>query len=106
VDHDYDKSEPARSEVDGWAGPSVLEFGAAWCPHCQAAQPAIASVLDAHPEVRHMKIGDGKGKPLGRSFHVKLWPTLVFLRDGQEIARVVRPTSAAEIEPALATVIS
>jgi thioredoxin 1 len=32
---------------------------------------------------------------------VKLWPTLVFLRDGQETARLVRPQTAREIEDAL-----
>jgi thioredoxin 1 len=37
--------------------------------------------------VRHVKVEDGSGRRLGRSFGVKLWPTLVFLRDGREVAR-------------------
>ena len=41
-----------------------------------------------------MKVEDGKGKPLGRSFRVKLWPTFVFLRDGQPIRQAVRPGTA------------
>ncbi|MNW17665.1 hypothetical protein D3C71_2169300 [compost metagenome] len=45
---------------------------------------------------------DGPGKPLGRSYRIKLWPTLVVLKDGQEVARVVRPTDAAAIAAALA----
>src|SRR5881227_2475606 len=73
MDRDYDKPEPTRDEVDRWPGPAVLEFGAGWCPHCQGAQPAIAAALDRFPNVRHVKVGDGKGKPLGRSFQVKLW---------------------------------
>lgn len=40
---------------------------------------------------------DGSGRPLGRSFRVKLWPTLVFLKDGKEIERVVRPTDTGAI---------
>jgi thioredoxin 1 len=32
---------------------------------------------------------------------VKLWPTLVFLRDGKEMARLVRPPDAAAIDAAL-----
>ena len=44
---------------------------------------------------------DGPGQPLGRSYRVKLWPTLVFLRDGQEVARLVRPQDAQEIADAL-----
>jgi len=101
MDRDYDKPEPAREDVDQWPGPAVLEFGAGWCPHCQGAQPAIAAALADFPTVRHVKVADGKGKPLGRSFRVKLWPTLVFLKDGQELARAVRPTDEGEVRKGL-----
>jgi thioredoxin 1 len=101
MDLHYDKPEPPRAEIDGLRGPTVLEFGAEWCGYCQDVQPAIASALERHPEVRHFKIADGKGLPLGRSFGVKLWPTLIFLRDGREVARAVRPTDEGEIERGL-----
>jgi thioredoxin 1 len=104
MDRNYDKPEPSRDEVNAWAGPAVLEFGAGWCPHCQSAQPAIEAALAGHPNVRHVKVGDGKGKPLGRSFQIKLWPTLVFLKDGQEMARAVRPTTVAEVQTGLAAI--
>lgn len=94
--------ELAREDVDKATGPLVLEFGAEWCGICAAAQGDIQSALAAHPGVRHVKIEDGKGKRLGRSFGIKLWPTLVILQDGREIARVVRPRSQREIESALA----
>lgn len=106
MDHTYDKPEPARADVDAWPGVTVLEFGADWCPHCQAAQPAIAAALAKHPDAMHVKVGDGKGKPLGRSFQVKLWPTLVFLRDGKEVARAVRPTAIDEVARGLAAAAS
>ncbi len=99
----YEEPGPTRTEVDAWRGPAVLEFGADWCGHCQGAQPLIASVLGEFPGVRHVKVADGKGKPLGRSFAVKLWPTLVFLKDGQEVARAVRPTDAEEVRRGMAT---
>jgi thioredoxin 1 len=53
--------------------------------------------------VRHIKVEDGKGRPLGRSFRVKLWPTLVYLEGGTEKGRVVRPDSAEEIEAIFAS---
>jgi thioredoxin 1 len=84
--------EPTREEVDRLTGPVVLEFGADWCPHCQAIQSDVAGRLAAHPAVRHIRVEDGKGKPLGRSFRVKLWPTLVFLRDGAVVGQLVRPS--------------
>ena len=98
---DYAVREPARAEIYALEGPAILEFGTAWCGWCRAAQPLSASALAPHPGVRHLKVEDGSGKPLGRSFRVKLWPTLIFLRDGKEVARLARPQDAAAIERAL-----
>jgi thioredoxin 1 len=95
-------TEPTRSEIDELRGSTVLEFGASWCPICQHARPLIDRALAEHPNARHLWIEDGKGKPLGRSFRVKLWPTLVFLVDGREHARVVRPRDASELNAAFA----
>lgn len=100
----YADTEPTRAEVDSLKGPTVLEFGAPWCPHCIGAQPLLGSAFSGYPQVRHIKVEDGKGRPLGRSFRVKLWPTLIFLQDGQEVDRVVRPTEGREIEQAFAKV--
>jgi thioredoxin 1 len=98
----YATSVPDRAEVDAMAGATVLEFGTGWCGWCRGAQPLIAGALAGRPELRHLKVEDGPGRPLGRSFRVKLWPTLIFMKDGQEVARVVRPSSEKEISEALA----
>jgi thioredoxin 1 len=92
--------EPTRAEVDSLTRPTVLAFGAEWCGICQAARPLIDRSMAEHPDVQYRWVEDGKGKPLGRSFRVKLWPTLVFLREGKEVARVVRPRQASELEAA------
>jgi thioredoxin 1 len=97
----YSSQEPTRADVDALPGATVLEFGANWCGICAAAQPAIGAALQSQPGLRHLKIEDGPGRPLGRSFKVKLWPTLVFLRDGRELERLVRPSDRAEITRAL-----
>ena len=94
-------AEPPRAEIDAIPGPAVLEFGANWCSICRGAFPVIAEAFSDHPGLRRIKVEDGKGRPLGRSFQVKLWPTLIFLQDGKEVARVVRPNSADEVRAAL-----
>jgi thioredoxin 1 len=101
MNNSYTTVEPSRSEIDALEGPAVLEFGAAWCGYCRAAQPFIASAFAPYHAIRHIKIEDGKGRPLGRSFRVTLWPTLIFMKNGREIARLVRPDNAVEIGEAL-----
>ena len=89
--------EPSIAEVQALTGPALIEFGTPWCGYCRRAQPLIAEALAAHPGVRHIKVSDASGKRLGRHFKVKLWPTLVFLVDGKERARVIRPVNAEEV---------
>jgi thioredoxin 1 len=101
--HAYAPTEPARDEVDAMPGTTLLEFGAPWCGFCIRAQPLVEAALVERPAIRHMKIEDGPGRPLGRSFRIKLWPTLVLLQDGVEVARSVRPDQAAEVETLFAT---
>jgi thioredoxin 1 len=95
--------EPSRAEIDGLPGPVLLEFGADGCGFCQALQPDLAKLLARHPQVRHIKVADGRGQPLGRSFRVKLWPSLVFLRDGQPLKQLARPT-IEEVEEGFALI--
>lgn len=98
----YTPESLTRTDTDASRGLTVLDFGTNWCGHCQAAQPLVDRVLGARADVTHVKVEDGSGRPLGRSYRVKLWPTLVFLRDGREIERLVRPRASVEVEEALA----
>ena len=54
--------------------------------------------------MRHLKIADGPGQPLGRSFSVKLWPTPIFQKDGKALSRLVRPAAVEAITEALAQI--
>jgi thioredoxin 1 len=78
-----------------------LEFGTAWCGHCQAAAPLVDEALAEFPSVEHIRIDDGPGRRLGRSFGIKLWPTAIFLKDGVELARAVRPETTDQIRRGL-----
>jgi thioredoxin 1 len=100
----YQTPGPSRDQIDATKGPVLLEFGTDWCGHCRAAVPAIAAALSEYPAATHIKVEDGPGRRLGRSFRVKLWPTAIFLKDGIELARAVRPETADEIRAGLAEI--
>ena len=99
----YSDTEPKRAEIDQLAG---RRRGRVRQPVVRLLPPRAAAdrrrPSPRIPGVRHFKIADASGKRLGRSFGVKLWPTLVFLRDGKEVARLVRPRDAKAISEALA----
>lgn len=100
----YAHDQPRREDIDALPGPVLLDFGTDWCGYCRAAHSLVVDALADHPRVRHVMVEDAPGRALGRSFRVKLWPTLIFLRDGREVARAVRPMGRAAIEAGLAQI--
>ncbi|HMR49201.1 MAG TPA: thioredoxin family protein [Arachnia sp.] len=97
----YREDQPDRADIDALPGATVLVFGTNWCGYCRVAHQPLETALSGHPDVRVIKVEDGPGRPLGRSFRVKLWPSLIFLRDGQEVTRLVRPRKPDPIGAAL-----
>ncbi len=95
---------PSRADVEALRGLTLLEFGTDWCGHCRAAQTLVTQALAQQLQWQHIKVEDGPGRALGRSYRVKLWPTLILLRDGQEVARVVRPITVQDVLTALSAV--
>ena len=98
-DASYQPVAPEPAVVAAMPGLVLLDFGTDWCGHCMAAHAAVDAWIGGHPGIDHLRVEDGRGRPLGRAYRVKLWPTLVLLRDGQEIARVVRPRAADDLQP-------
>ncbi len=94
---EYGEDTPSFEQVSTMVGAALLEFGTPWCGHCQAATPAVHEAMAEQPNLLHIKVFDGKGKRLGRAFAIKLWPTLILLHDGKEVARPVRPLQTDEV---------
>ncbi len=100
----YSDTQPLRAVIDAVQGPLLLEFGSNGCGICRATQPLLDEALAGREGLHHIRVEDGRGRPLGRSFRIKLWPTLILLNDGVEVARLVRPESVQAIRDLLAQV--
>ena len=104
-DDEYHESTLTREELEQLAGPVVVEFGANSCGICGGFTPQAAAAFEPYSQVQHIRVEDGRGKRLGRAFGVKLWPTFVFLRDGQVVQQSVRP-DREDVERGLAAITS
>jgi thioredoxin 1 len=100
ADYRPEARAPGREELERETGLVLLEFGTAWCGICRALAPRVQELVDRRPEIKHIKVEDGPGQALGRSFGVRLWPNFVLLREGRVLEQLARP-SAAELERAL-----
>ena len=97
-DASYQVEQPRAETVAASPDLVLLDFGTDWCGHCMAARSAVEAWIANHAGIDHLRVEDGRGRPLGRAFRVKLWPTLVLLRDGEEIARAVRPREPRDLQ--------
>lgn len=97
--YQYQTAAPDMADIEATEGLVLLNFGTDWCGHCQAAQTSIIEFLKQHPHLKHITVEDGKGRKLGRQFQVKLWPSVILLNNGVELARVIRPTTLADLAP-------
>lgn len=95
------QSEPTREYVNNIPGGVMLEFGSISCRYCQSVQEIISDEIELFQNIDHIKIEDGRGKKLGRSFGVQNWPTLIFMKDGKELKRLVRNVDLEEFRACL-----
>ena len=86
----WTENPPERDQLDRSQGKILLEFGAEYCPHCQVVQALVADKMSGN-DIPHFKIADGKGRKLGRSFGVKLWPNFVMMHRGSVVEQLARP---------------
>ena len=67
----------------------LLDFYADWCGPCRMVGPIVEQIAEEHPEYVVGKVNVDEEPELARRFGVMSIPTVVFLKDGKEIARKV-----------------
>jgi thioredoxin 1 len=71
---------------------TVLDFTAAWCAPCRQLTPMLEALVAEPayaPRVRAVAIDVDAEQLLAQRYGVRSMPTLVFVRDGREVGRIV-----------------
>ncbi len=81
---------------------AVVDFFATWCGPCKMLAPILESVEKETEGVAFFRVDVDAAPDTARRFGIMSIPTLVFLKDGEEVARTVgvqrKPELTAKIE--------
>lgn len=66
-------------------GVVVVDFYATWCGPCRALAPVLEQLQNA----KVVKVDIDQNQQLGVQYNVAALPTVIFLKDGVEVDRVV-----------------
>ena len=93
-------ADEATFEVEAKAAPTVVvDLWAPWCGPCRVVSPMLEELAREHAgRLKVIKVNVDENPGLSRRYGAMSIPTLVVLRDGQEVDRVV----GAMPKPALA----
>ena len=83
-----------RMQIPRTPGVTLLDFTAAWCAPCKVLKPVLDEVGKEHGAAVVMVDVDDH-PDLAQQYLVKSMPTVVLLRDGQEVGRFVGSRSKA-----------
>ena len=97
----------ATFEVEAKASPTVVvDLWAPWCGPCRIVSPMLDAFAREHSgRVKVVKVNVDDNQPLAIRFDAMSIPTMVVLRDGQVVDRIVgampQPALWARLEPHL-----
>ncbi len=89
-------------EIEAGRGLVLVDFFATWCGPCQRLSPVLEDIqLDFHGKVKFLKSDIEKSRSLARKFSVMSVPTMVVLKDGAPVDRMVGYMSPEDIKAKL-----
>ena len=86
-------------EVKNSSLPVVIDFWATWCGPCRALAPTVAQLAEQYAgKVVVAKCDVEECEDAAMEFGVRNIPTLVFIKNGQEVDRMVGAAPKPKIE--------
>ena len=77
--------------------PVLLDFWPSWCGPCQMVSPVIEQIGEENDSIRVGKVNVDEQGELTMQFRVVSIPTLVVMKGGEEVNRIVGAASKSEI---------
>jgi len=91
-----------KAEVFDSPVPVLVDFFADWCPPCRAMVPILEELAEELGDrARTVKVNAPENPALAQRFSVSAVPTLIVLKSGEEVGRMVGMTSKRRLLKAL-----
>ncbi len=91
------KSESFEEEVLKSEKPVLVDFYADWCGPCKMLSPVIEQIARENDGIKVVKINIDENKDLALDYDVMSIPTVVAVKEGKEVNRIVGYVDKSEI---------
>jgi thioredoxin 1 len=81
----------------------LLKFSANWCGPCRAMKTIIETLKIEESDVEFEEIDIDEDQETSSQFSIKAIPTIVFLKDGKEVDRLIGLNDKASIKAKIDT---
>lgn len=83
-----DQADQLQAALADTSKPTLVEFYATWCPHCQHEAPIVDELRREEGDRLHIVTIDTDAHPeLAKQFGVESFPSWFMFKDGQEVCR-------------------
>ncbi len=89
--------ENYQKEVIESDKPVLIDFFATWCGPCKMVSPVVDEIANERPDIKVCKLDVDKNLDLARTFQVMSVPTLVAMKNGEIINKIVGAMPKAQI---------
>lgn len=91
-------SENFENEVLKSDKPILIDFYADWCGPCKMLSPIVEQVAKENEDIKVVKVNVDNNQDLAVKYGIVSIPTLVAIKNGEEVNRMVGVASKSEIE--------